>query len=106
MFPALRKTFSSLRHRNFRLFFIGQSISNSGNWLTNVALTLLVLRLTATGVGVGLLIACQFGPLMVLSAWAGTVADHLRRAREAPSATGCVTCSRSRTCGSRSPCSR
>ena len=42
--------FSSFRHRNFRLFFIGQSISNSGNWLTNVALTLLVLKLTAKGV--------------------------------------------------------
>ena len=40
MIPPLRNTFSSLHHRNFRLFFIGQSISNSGNWLTNVALTL------------------------------------------------------------------
>lgn len=73
--------FSSFRHRNFRLFFIGQSISNSGNWLTNVALTLLVLKLTAKGVGVGLLAACQFGPLMVLSPWGGAVADRYDKRR-------------------------
>jgi hypothetical protein len=39
----MRKTFLALRNRNFRLFFVGQLISNTGNWLTNVALTLLVL---------------------------------------------------------------
>src|SRR6476469_9014815 len=78
---ALRATFSSLRHRNFRLFFIGQSISNSGNWLTNVALTLLILKLTSTGVGVGLLAACQFGPMLLLSAWGGALADRSDRRR-------------------------
>ena len=74
--PTRRSTFSSLRHRNFRLFFIGQSISNSGNWLTNVALTLLVLKLAGTGVSVGLLAACQFGPMLLFSAWGGAVADR------------------------------
>ena len=78
---ALRTTFSSLRHRNFRLFFIGQSISNSGNWLTNVALTLLVLKLTSTGVGVGFLAACQFGPMLLLSAWGGALADRSDKRR-------------------------
>src|SRR6476660_7347299 len=78
---AFRSTFSSLHHRNFRLFFIGQSISNTGNWLTNVALTLLVLKLTATGVGVGFLIACQVGPMLVLSAWGGAVADRSDKQR-------------------------
>jgi MFS family permease len=81
MIPALRSTFSSLRHRNFRLFFVGQSISNSGNWLTNVALTLLVLKLTATGVGVGFVAACQFGPMLFLSAWGGAVADRSDKRR-------------------------
>jgi len=78
---ALQTTFSSLRHRNFRLFFIGQSISNSGNWLTNVALTLLVLKLTSTGVGVGFLAACQFGPMLLLSAWGGALADRSDKRR-------------------------
>jgi MFS family permease len=81
MIPPPRSTFSSLHHRNFRLFFIGQSISNSGNWLTNVALTLLVLKLTATGVGVGFVAACQFGPMLFLSAWGGAVADRSDKRR-------------------------
>jgi MFS family permease len=72
----LRRTFSSLWERNFRLFFIGQLVSNSGNWLTTVALTLLVLHRTGSGAAVGLLSACQFGPILLLSAWAGVIADR------------------------------
>lgn len=62
--------------RNFRLFFWGQLLSNTGNWLTMVALTLLVLKLTDSGLAVGLLTACQFGPILLLSAWAGVIADR------------------------------
>lgn len=72
----MSKTFHSLRHRNFRLFFIGQSISNSGNWLTSIALTLLVLRLTGSGIAVGWLAACQYGPILLLSPWGGALADR------------------------------
>lgn len=73
---GLRTTFLSLRNRNFRLFFIGNLISNTGNWLTNVALTLLVLSLTDNGLTIGILAACQYGPVLFLSAWAGAVADR------------------------------
>jgi MFS family permease len=73
---ALRETFISLRNRNFKLFFIGQLISNSGNWLTTVALILLVLTITGSGVAVGIMTACQFGPILFLSAWAGAIADR------------------------------
>ncbi len=48
-------TFRSLRVRNFRLFFGGQLISQVGNWLTLVAQTLLVLKLTDNGFAVGVL---------------------------------------------------
>ncbi len=41
-----------------------------------VALTLLVLKLTDSGFAVGLLTACQFGPILLLSAWAGVIADR------------------------------
>ncbi len=78
---GLRSTFLSLRNRNFRLYFTGQLVSNTGNWLTNVALTLLVLNLTGSGLGVGLLAACQFGPILLLSAWAGAVADRTDKRR-------------------------
>src|SRR5476651_1142207 len=78
---ALGKTFQSLSTYNFRLFFIGQLISNTGNQLTNVALILFVLKLGHSGLAVGLLAACQFGPLVVLSAWAGAVADRTDKRR-------------------------
>lgn len=73
---VVRRTFISLRNRNFKLFFIGQMISNTGNWLTIVALTLLVLKITRSGLAVGLLSACQYGPILLLSIWAGAVADR------------------------------
>jgi MFS family permease len=78
---ALAATFLSLRHRNFRLYFIGQIVSNTGNWLTNVALILLVLKLTGSGLAVGLLAACQFGPILFLSAWGGALADRSDKRR-------------------------
>jgi MFS family permease len=71
-----RRTFISLRVRNFRLFFFGQLISNSGNWLTMVAVTLLVLHRTHSGFYVGLLSAFMFGPMLFLSPFAGVVADR------------------------------
>jgi MFS family permease len=77
----VRKTFLALRNRNFRLFFVGQLISNTGNWLTNVALTLLVLKITRSGLGVGILASFQFGPILLLSAWAGAVADRSDKRR-------------------------
>jgi MFS family permease len=75
------KTFVSLRNRNFKLFFIGQLISSTGNWLTNVALTLFVLKMTGSGFAVGVLVACQFGPILFLSAWAGAIADRSDKRR-------------------------
>jgi MFS family permease len=78
---AFGKTFQSLVTYNFRLFFVGQLISNTGNQLTNVALILFVLKLGHSGLAVGALAACQFGPLVVLSAWAGAVADRTDKRR-------------------------
>src|SRR4051812_33730850 len=73
---ATRDTFRSLGVRNFRLFFSGQLISQVGNWLTLVAQTLLVLKLTANGVPLGGWAAAQFGPVLLLGPWAGLVADR------------------------------
>jgi MFS family permease len=74
-------TFRSLRIRNFRLFFIGQLISQSGTWMTMIAQTLLVLDLTGSGVLLGVLAACQFGPVLLLGAWTGTLADRMDKRR-------------------------
>jgi MFS family permease len=78
---ASGETFRSLRYRNFRLFFTGQLISQVGNWLTLVAQTLLVLKLTDSGVALGILAACQFGPILILGPWAGLVADRSDKRR-------------------------
>ncbi|HTI33039.1 MAG TPA: MFS transporter [Miltoncostaea sp.] len=75
------RTVASLRSRNFRLFFVGQTISNTGNWLTMVALTLLVLHRTGSGTAVGVLSACQFGPMLVLSPFAGVLVDRTEKRR-------------------------
>jgi MFS family permease len=71
-----QRTFLSLRHRNFRLYFFGQLVSNTGNWLTQIALTLLVLHLTDSGLAVGALTVASFGPILLLSPTAGAIADR------------------------------
>src|SRR5690606_15708231 len=76
-----RDTFRSMGHRNFRLFFSGQVVSQAGNWLTRVGLTLLVLKLTHNGVAVGFIAACEFVPMLFLGAWAGVVADRSDKRR-------------------------
>jgi MFS family permease len=73
---AAEQTFGSLRVRNFRLFFVGQGVSQVGNWLTLVAQTLLVLKLGGNGISIGLLTACQFLPVLLFAAWAGLIADR------------------------------
>ena len=78
---ATRDIFRSFRIRNFRLFFSGQLISQIGNWLTLVAQTLLVLKLTDSGVALGLLAACQFGPVLLIGPMAGLVADRSDKRR-------------------------
>lgn len=78
---ATNETFRSLRLRNFRLFFAGQMVSQIGNWLTLIAQTLLVLELTDSGVALGLLAAAQFGPVLLLGAFAGLVADRSDKRR-------------------------
>lgn len=73
---ATRETFSSFSVRNFRLFFVGQGVSQVGNWLMLVAQTLLVIELGGNGVAIGILTAFQFGPILLLGAWAGLIADR------------------------------
>ena len=74
-------TFRSLRHRNFRLFFVGQGISQVGNWLTLVAQSLLAYHLVGTSLAIGVLSACQFLPVLLLGAYAGVVADRMDKRR-------------------------
>ena len=70
------KPFRSLRHRNARLFFAGLLVSNIGTWLQLTAMSLLVYDLTGRATDLGITVALQFLPMLVLGAWAGAVADR------------------------------
>ncbi|MGA1106355.1 MAG: MFS transporter, partial [Ilumatobacteraceae bacterium] len=74
-------TFRSLRHRNARLFLGGLFVSQIGAWVQYTALAIVVDRLTGSTTAIGVLTALQFGPLLVLGAWAGAFADRVDRRR-------------------------
>lgn len=78
---AARRTFHSLRTRNFRLYFLGQVVSGSGTWLQLVAQSWLVLRLTHSALAVGITLAIQFTPMLLVGAWAGVLVDRLDKRR-------------------------
>jgi MFS family permease len=71
----MSSTFRSLRYRNARLFFAGLAISNVGTWLQLTAMSLLVYQLTGEATSVGITVALQFLPMLLLGAWAGVIAD-------------------------------
>ncbi|MDQ4025252.1 MAG: MFS transporter, partial [Actinomycetota bacterium] len=77
MAVTLSRTFESLRVRNYRTFFAGQVVSWTGTWVQWVAQGWLVLRLTQSGLGLGIVTAIQWLPILLLGAWAGVVADRL-----------------------------
>ena len=72
---------SALRHRNFRLFFVGQTISLIGTWMQQVAMGWLVLRMTDSAQWLGIVGFCGQIPCFILSPLAGVYSDrwNLRR---------------------------
>jgi MFS family permease len=79
---SVHRTFHALRHsRNFRLFFTGQAVSVTGTWMQMVAAAWLVLRLTNSGVALGIDTALAFGPILLLGPLGGTLADRLDKRR-------------------------
>lgn len=72
-------TFSALRHRNFRLFWLGALVSNLGGWMQVVAQNWLVLSLTGSPFLLGLVSFIGNLPMLVLSLLGGVVADRNSR---------------------------
>lgn len=71
------RTFASLRrHRNYRLYFFGQFLSQIGTWLQSAAMAWLVLQLTNSAVAVGFLAFWQFGPYALLGLFGGALVDR------------------------------
>ena len=81
-FGAVRQTFSSARaNRNFRLFLMGQFVSAIGTWMTFTATGWLVWQLTRSGAALGINAALQFGPMLVIGAFGGVLADRFDKRR-------------------------
>jgi MFS family permease len=74
-------TFRSLRHRDYRLYFLGQIVSFTGSWMQNAALMWLVFDATGDPIWPPLLIVAQVGPTLVLGTWGGALADRLPKRR-------------------------
>src|SRR5258706_4409877 len=72
---------AALRHRDFRIVYIGTFSSNVGTWMQNVILGEYALHLTNSGFYVGLLYFGQLGPLLFLSMAGGLLADRVDRRR-------------------------
>jgi MFS family permease len=68
---------AAFRHRNFRVYWTGQLVSLIGTHMQRAAQAWLVLTLTNDPFMLGLLVAAQFGPLLVLGLFGGIVADSL-----------------------------
>lgn len=70
------QTFSSLKIRNFRLYITGQIISTTGTWMQTIGQAWLVLKLTNSGTALGLVIALQFLPVLIIGPWGGVITDR------------------------------
>jgi MFS family permease len=76
-----RQMVSSLRQRNYRLFFSGQLISVAGTWMQTVAQSFLVLDLTHSGTQLGLATAARFLPIFLFGPMGGLLADRMDKRR-------------------------
>jgi len=76
-----RVRLGALRHRDFRLFWIGQLISQVGTWMQSVAQAWLVLELTRSPLQLGVVSALQFTPVLLLSPVGGVLSDRFAKRR-------------------------
>lgn len=75
------QTFRSLKHRNYRLYFVGQLLSLIGSWTQNTALMWLAHDQTHQAKWPAFLIAAQIGPTLFFGPWGGSLADRLSKRR-------------------------
>lgn len=78
---GLTRGFTALRHRNFRLFWIGQLVSLVGTWMQQIGQSWLVLEMTGDPVALGIVAAAQFTPVLFLGLFGGIVADAISKRR-------------------------
>src|SRR6266516_1513889 len=72
-----RGPFAAMRHRNYRLFWIGQVLSLVGTWMQSVSEPWLVLLLGGSPLQLGIVLALEFAPSTVLAPLGGVLADRM-----------------------------
>jgi MFS family permease len=72
-----RQTFASLSNPNYRRYISGQSISLVGTWMQTIAQSWLVLQLTGSATALGVVVALQTLPTLVLGPYGGVIADRM-----------------------------
>jgi MFS family permease len=72
-------TFAALRHRNYRLLWIGTLISQTGDWMDQIALNWLVLQITGSPAYLGLVNLFRGTPILLFALLGGVAADRLDR---------------------------
>jgi MFS family permease len=75
------RTFSSLSVPNYRRFFTGQAISLIGTWMQTTAQSWLVLVLTGSATDLGVVVALQTLPMLLLGPYGGVIADRVDKRR-------------------------
>ena len=75
------RTFAALAGVNYRRFFFGQAVSLSGTWMQSVAIAWVILQLTHSATWLGLAIALQTLPVLLLGPYAGVLVDRLDKRR-------------------------
>jgi MFS family permease len=76
-----RNSFKPLGMHNYRLYVVAAFLTNTAGWAMRVAVDWLVLELTGNLALVGLTIAIQFAPLVLLGVWGGVIADRFPKRR-------------------------
>src|SRR4051794_13003455 len=70
-------TFRALRHRNYRLYFLGQLVSFTGSWVQITALQKLTYDMTLESYWTALMLTAGILPTAVLGLWGGALADRV-----------------------------
>ncbi len=78
---GLKSLFRALAHRNYRLFYFGQSISLIGTWMQQIAMSWLVYRLTESAFLLGVVGFTTRIPTLVIAPFGGLLADRWNRHR-------------------------
>lgn len=71
------QSFRAFQHRNYRLFYMGQSASLIGTWMQTIAQAWLVLEITDSQAALGLVTMLQFLPITIFVLFAGVIADRV-----------------------------